>query len=67
MNKISTTVEPEKRGVEPRSAWTGESPIPTQNVPTATISTQTGAGRKHGWGSRLRSYFIFNPLIWAYT
>ncbi|MGB8979429.1 MAG: lysophospholipid acyltransferase family protein, partial [Terriglobales bacterium] len=25
------------------------------------------AGRKHGWGSRLRSYFIFNPLIWAYT
>jgi 1-acyl-sn-glycerol-3-phosphate acyltransferase len=24
-------------------------------------------GMKHGWASRLRSYFIFDPLIWAYT
>jgi 1-acyl-sn-glycerol-3-phosphate acyltransferase len=23
--------------------------------------------RRYGWPSRLRSYFIFNPLIWAYT
>jgi len=23
--------------------------------------------RKYGWGSRLRSYFIFDPLIWLYT
>jgi 1-acyl-sn-glycerol-3-phosphate acyltransferase len=23
--------------------------------------------RKYGWLSRLRSYFIFDPLIWAYT
>ena len=22
---------------------------------------------RHGWPSRLRSYFIINPLIWAYT
>jgi 1-acyl-sn-glycerol-3-phosphate acyltransferase len=22
---------------------------------------------QHGWGSRLRSYFIFDPLIWFYT
>src|SRR4030081_2870788 len=22
---------------------------------------------KHGWVSRLRSYFIFDPLIWLYT
>lgn len=25
------------------------------------------AGRKYGWLSRLRSYFIFDPLIWLYT
>ena len=25
------------------------------------------AGTKHGWLSRLRSYFIFDPLIWLYT
>ncbi len=24
-------------------------------------------GRKYGWLSRLRSYFIFDPLIWFYT
>ncbi len=24
-------------------------------------------GRKYGWLSRLRSYFIFDPLIWLYT
>ncbi len=24
-------------------------------------------GLKHGWGSRLRSYFILDPLIWVYT
>lgn len=24
-------------------------------------------GKTHGWGSRLRSYFIFDPLIWLYT
>ena len=23
--------------------------------------------RKYGWGSRLRSYFVFDPLIWVYT
>jgi 1-acyl-sn-glycerol-3-phosphate acyltransferase len=71
LNKTSTTVEPEKRGDELRSAWTGEPPSPAeavsaQNVPPTTNSIQPSAGR-HGWGSRLRSYFIFNPLIWAYT
>lgn len=25
------------------------------------------AEHKHGWPSRLRSYFIFDPLIWMYT
>src|ERR1044071_4812108 len=25
------------------------------------------AKSKHGWVSRLRSYFVFNPLIWLYT
>jgi 1-acyl-sn-glycerol-3-phosphate acyltransferase len=72
LNKILATVGPEKRGAEPRSAWTGESPVPTEavatsNVPTQNLHTQTASGPRHGWGSRLRSYFIFNPLIWTYT
>ena len=30
--------------------------------------THTGSGqKKYGWLSRLRSYFFFDPLIWAYT
>jgi 1-acyl-sn-glycerol-3-phosphate acyltransferase len=77
LNKTFTTVEPEKRGTKVRSAWTSESPEPTgavspdavstQDAPIQSIPTQTGTGPRHGWGSRLRSYFIFNPLIWAYT
>jgi len=31
----------------------------TDRIPLAT--------RKYGWLSRLRSYFIFDPLIWLYT
>jgi len=27
----------------------------------------TAPVKKHGWLSRLRSYFIFDPLIWLYT
>lgn len=27
----------------------------------------SGRSRKYGWLSRLRSYLIFDPLIWAYT
>ena len=31
-------------------------------------SAGTSAPRKkYGWGSRLRSYFVFDPLIWFYT
>ncbi len=27
----------------------------------------TASTKKHGWLSRLRSYFVFDPLIWFYT
>jgi len=30
-------------------------------------STHPIPGRRYGWLSRLRSYFIFDPLIWLYT
>ena len=57
VNKIATTAEPEKAGAELRSAWTGETPVPTR----------TGTARRYGWGSRLRSYFLIDPLIWIDT
>ena len=28
---------------------------------------RTSTGKRYGWGSRLRSYFFFDPLIWLYT
>jgi len=38
-------------------------------IPTALRRSSPHAipGAKHGWLSRLRSYFIFDPLIWLYT
>lgn len=30
-------------------------------------SPQVPPGRKYGWPSRLRSYFLLDPLIWFYT
>jgi 1-acyl-sn-glycerol-3-phosphate acyltransferase len=63
LNKIATTAEPEKERAELRPAgqpgaavpaWSEERPAPHPV-------------RRHGWLSRLRSYFILSPLIWAYT
>jgi len=31
------------------------------------LSPHAIPGRSHGWLSRLRSYFFFDPLIWIYT
>jgi len=63
LNKIATTAEPEKEREELRStAASGEAvPAWSENRPAA------GPKNHHGWLSRLRSYFILNPLIWAYT
>jgi 1-acyl-sn-glycerol-3-phosphate acyltransferase len=63
LNKIATTAEPEKGGAELRSPGQPGAAVPTWS------ETRTGAySRKyHGWLSRLRSYFILSPLIWAYT
>jgi len=43
-----------------------------QRDPSVTIAPSRRnlpaiSDRKYGWGSRLRSYLIFDPLIWFYT
>lgn len=35
--------------------------------PASRRSPHEIPGLKYGWSSRLRSYFIFDPLIWLYT
>ena len=42
----------------------GPQPI---SVPAHRLSPHAIPGKKYGWLSRLRSYLIFDPLIWLYT
>lgn len=63
LNKIATPAEPEKEAAELRSAVQ-----PGADVPARTQQPQAVPPKaRHGLPSRLRSYFIFDPLIWAYT
>ncbi len=63
LNKIATTAEPEKERGAPHSNVPSAEPVPAWSD-----NRHAAAPRNpHGWPSRLRSYFILNPLIWAYT
>jgi 1-acyl-sn-glycerol-3-phosphate acyltransferase len=59
LNRIATVEEPEKKGAELRPEERTNTPAPTR--PEKRPAT------RHGWFSRLRSYFILSPLIWLYT
>ena len=63
LNKIATTAELGKERAELRPAGQPDAAVP------AWAETQPAAHplNRHGWPSRLRSYFILDPLIWAYT
>jgi 1-acyl-sn-glycerol-3-phosphate acyltransferase len=50
--------------VEPRDAAL---PVEPSLVVTRRRSPHAIPGRTYGWASRLRSYFIYDPLIWFYT
>ena len=63
MSKVSTTAEPEREQAELHSAGQPGAAIPTW----AEEQLAAPSGKRYGWLSRLRSYFIFDPLIWAYT
>ena len=60
LTKNITTVEPEREPPGLRSAGPPGAAVPTWVENRAIVS-------RHGWLSRLRSYFILDPLIWAYT
>ncbi len=63
MNKIATTAEPEKVKADLRSARQPGATLPAWSG----TETVVGPEKHHGWPSRLRSYFVLSPLIWAYT
>ena len=60
LNKTATTTEPEKERGEIRSSAESEATAWSSALPQ-------GHKKRHGWPSRLRSYFILAPLIWVYT
>jgi 1-acyl-sn-glycerol-3-phosphate acyltransferase len=59
VNKIAPVAELEKASAASRPDAEPES-WPETNSALQVL-------KHHGWLSRLRSYFIFDPLIWAYT
>jgi len=61
VNKIATTAEPEKERAELRPDEEPNLPTWSEKPPTPRPET------RHGWLSALRSYLIFDPLIWSYT
>jgi 1-acyl-sn-glycerol-3-phosphate acyltransferase len=63
LNKVDTTLESEKVSVGSPAA---EEPVADAPI-WAETSSPTRPPKRHGWGSRLRSYFILNTLIWVYT
>jgi len=63
LNKITTTVEPEKIEAELRSDGRPGAAVPARAWESGTVRNPL----RHGWGSRLRSYFFIDPLVWAYT
>jgi 1-acyl-sn-glycerol-3-phosphate acyltransferase len=59
LDKTVSTAELEKERGQPRSE---ETEIVYQDALSKRAPTE-----RHGWASRLRSYFILAPLIWLYT
>src|ERR1700745_937267 len=40
---------------------------PLDRIVESGKGVQTVTNQKYGWSSRLRSYLIFDPLVWLYT
>jgi 1-acyl-sn-glycerol-3-phosphate acyltransferase len=53
-----------ENGGEARSGSGAPAPVP---IAPFRPSPHAIPGLEHGWLSRLRSYFLFDPLIWLYT
>jgi 1-acyl-sn-glycerol-3-phosphate acyltransferase len=63
LNRTVATAEVEKGQAELRSTGQPMAAVPTWSEQPAKAHPE----ERYGWRSRLRSYFIIDPLIWAYT
>ena len=65
MNNIATTAEPEREPENDRGQLRSEAASETPAWSSSALPQE--CAKRHGWPSRLRSYFILAPLIWVYT
>ena len=63
---VETNSSIDQLGEAPDTAQAGSAHPHTPPVPSVR-SHPANLGKKYGWLSRLRSYLIFDPLIWLYT
>lgn len=66
MREVDTSFGREERNATEAPAQTAGTEYALRRPENAGAGTSAPA-KKYGWGSRLRSYFIFDPLIWLYT
>jgi len=65
MQEVHTSVGEQAPNAPPLSArMSSEAPAAQAR---ANQNSAVAPAKKYGWPSRLRSYFIFDPLIWMYT
>jgi len=67
---VNSSVDQVENGQAENGRREGDTPAPGPVASTAVLakrSLHAIPGLKHGWPSRLRSYFILDPLIWFYT
>jgi 1-acyl-sn-glycerol-3-phosphate acyltransferase len=75
LNKTAITADPEKERGELRPAGVPEGAVPAWSSSSSSSSSSESEEERvvarpktgHGWLSAMRSYFILDPLIWAYT
>jgi 1-acyl-sn-glycerol-3-phosphate acyltransferase len=66
MREVDTSFGQEERNATETLAQTPATDHALRRPEDASAGT-AAPRKKYGWGSRLRSYFVFDPLIWFYT
>jgi 1-acyl-sn-glycerol-3-phosphate acyltransferase len=66
MREVDTSFGQEERNATEPLAQTPATDDASRRAGDASAGT-AAPRKKYGWGSRLRSYFVFDPLIWFYT
>lgn len=66
MREVDTSFGQEEQSTVEQPAQTASADVASPGR-TRKVADPHPGGKKYGWGSRLRSYFIFDPLIWLFT